>query len=109
MTDAERTLWHEPRGRRLRGFKFKRQWTLGPDVVDFCCWEAKLIVEVDGGQHSDQKDGFRTSRLEDLGYRVIRFWNNDVLTNLEGVLQTILAALITHPHPYPLPQAGEGE
>ena len=108
MTDAERTLWKELRGRRLEGHKFKRQWTLGAFVVDFCCWEARLVVEVDGGQHTYEKDAARTAWLESNGYRVIRFWNNEVLTNLEGVLQTIVAALAAHPHPNPLPRAGEG-
>lgn len=108
MTDAERALWQGLRGRRLEGRKFKRQWTLGPYVVDFCCWEAKLVVEVDGGQHNEEDDARRTAWLERQGYRVIRFWNNDVLTNLEGVLHTILLALRTHPHPNPLRQAGEG-
>ncbi|HEY0112775.1 MAG TPA: endonuclease domain-containing protein [Allosphingosinicella sp.] len=107
-TDAEQRLWHELRGRRLEGHKFKRQWTLGPYVVDFCCWEQRLVVEVDGSQHSDEIDAPRTEWLNSRGYRVIRFWNNDVVTNMDGVLQTILAALKTHPHPNPLPQAGEG-
>jgi len=93
--------------RRLEGFKFKRQWTLGPYIVDFCCWEARLIVEVDGGQHNAEVDGARTAWLEGNGYRV-RFWNHDVLTNMDGVLQTILAALAPVPLPSPLPQAGEG-
>ena len=107
MTDAERALWFELRGRRLQGYKFKRQWTLGPCIVDFCCWEARLIVEVDGGQHSPERDRTRTAWLEAQGYRVLRFWNNDVLQNLEGVLAAI-AADLSHPHPNPLPQAGEG-
>ncbi|HEY0027941.1 MAG TPA: DUF559 domain-containing protein [Allosphingosinicella sp.] len=109
MTDAERALWNEVRGRRLAGYKFKSQWTLGAHVADFCCWERRLIVEVDGGQHGEEKDAARTAALEAMGYRVIRFWNNDVLTNMDGVLQTLLAALESHPHPGPLPQAGEGE
>ena len=108
MTDAERRLWHELRGRRLGGHKFKRQWTLGPYVVDFCCWERRLVVEVDGGQHSPETDARRTAWLEGESYRVLRFWNNEVLTNMEGVLQAILGALEFHPHPNPLPQAGEG-
>lgn len=109
MTDAEHALWAQLRGRRLGDFKFKRQWSLGPYVADFCCWEASLVVEVDGGQHGEEEDAARTKWLESQGYRVIRFWNNEVLTNLEGVLLAIIAALRTHPHPGPVPQAGEGE
>jgi very-short-patch-repair endonuclease len=109
MTDAERALWNELRGRRLGGYKFKSQWTLGPFVADFCCWQRRLVIEVDGGQHDDEADAARTAWLKGEGYRVIRFWNNDVLTNMDGVLQTILTALERHPHPGPLPQAGEGE
>jgi len=109
MTDAERTLWFELRGRRLQGFKFKRQWTIGFYIVDFCCLEHRLIVEVDGGQHEAETDETRTAWLEGQGYRVIRFWNNEVLGNLEGVLQAIVMALAPQdPHPNPLPQAGEG-
>ncbi len=109
MTDAERALWNEVRGRRLAGYKFKSQWTLGPHVADFCCWERRLVVELDGSQHTEEADAARTASLSTMGYRVIRFWNNDVLTNMDGVLQTILVALESHPHPGPLPQAGEGE
>ena len=108
MTDAERALWAELRGRRLAGAKFKRQWTIGPYVVDFCCWEARLIVELDGGQHTPEGDSRRTAWLEGQGYRVIRFWNPDVLTNMDGVLASIAQALTSHPHPSPLPRAGEG-
>ena len=108
MTDAERALWAELRVRRLAGAKFKRQWTIGPYVVDFCCWEARLIVELDGGQHTPEGDARRTAWLKSQGYRVIRFWNPDVLTNMDGVLASIAQALTSHPHPNPLPQAGEG-
>ncbi|HLL59993.1 MAG TPA: DUF559 domain-containing protein, partial [Allosphingosinicella sp.] len=104
----EQMLWHELRGRRLGGHKFKRQWTLGSYIVDFCCWERRLIVEVDGGQHGEEADARRTAWLESQGYRVLRFWNNEVMTNMDGVLQTMLSALHRHPHPNPLPQAGEG-
>ena len=89
-TDAETKLWHQLRNRRLGGFKFRRQATVGYHVVDLLCAEKRLIVELDGGQHSPEVDALRTARLEALGYRVIRFWNNDVLGNLDGVLETIL-------------------
>jgi len=108
MTDAEQRMWHHLRGRRLGGFKFKRQWSLGPYVVDFCCIERMLVVEIDGGQHSTEKDAYRTAHLNALGYRVLRFWNNDVLENTDGVLTSLLSELDLHPHPNPLPQAGEG-
>jgi glutamate 5-kinase len=113
-TDAEQKLWLEVRNRRLGGFKFRRQATIGPYVVDFLCPEHALIVEVDGSQHNPEADAERSAFLEDLGYRVVRFWNNEVLQNLEGVLQSLLAVLAQaaaepeSPSPNPLPQAGEG-
>jgi very-short-patch-repair endonuclease len=88
-TDAERKLWSRLRDRRLMGFKFKRQAPRGRYVVDFLCVEAALAVEVDGGQHAEkrrQADRMRTAELEREGLTVLRFWNLDVLTNLEGVL-----------------------
>jgi very-short-patch-repair endonuclease len=109
MTDAVRIIWAELRGRRLGGHKFKRQWTVGPYIADFCCIEQRLIVEIDGGQYSDAADGNRTQHLDRLGYRIVRFWNHDVMDNLDGVSTTILAALETDPHPGPLPRAGEGD
>ena len=109
MTDAERTMWFELRDRRLGGLKFKRQWTIGQHVVDFCCIDRRLIVEIDGGQHNRDSDALRTAALEQAGYRVVRFWNNEVSENLEGVLKTLLGELETDPHPGPLPLAGEGE
>ena len=113
-TKAEQALWLHLRNRRLGGHKFRRQWTLGAYVADFCCLDRNLIVEVDGGQHSPERDARRTADLEALGFRVVRFWNNDVLGNLDGVLEAILEHLggplpQEDPHPGPLPQAGEGE
>jgi very-short-patch-repair endonuclease len=94
QTDAERKLWFALRDRRLGGHKFVRQEAIGPYVVDFVCREKNLIIEVDGGQHSESKsDVRRDAYLTSEGYRVLRFWNNDVLTNREGVLLTMLAAL----------------
>ena len=109
MTDPECTIWSQLRNRRLGGFKFKRQWTIGSHVVDFCCIERRLIVEIDGGQHTPEADTPRTHSLNRLGYRVIRYWNNEVRQNLDGVLTHLLAELQTRPHPGPLPLAGEGE
>jgi very-short-patch-repair endonuclease len=94
QTDAERKLWFAVRDRRLDGFKFVRQEAIGPFIVDFACRECKLIIEVDGGQHAEStKDAARDAFLASEGYRVLRFWNNDVLANREGVLLTILDAL----------------
>ena len=109
MTDAEQRVLHHVRNRRLAGFKFKRQWSLGPYVVDFCCIEQRLVLEIDGGQHSLERDVKRTSILNAMGYRVVRFWNNDVLDNTDGVLTVLFAELENCPHPDPLPRAGEGD
>jgi very-short-patch-repair endonuclease len=108
MSRAEQAIWSQLRNRGLSGFKFKRQWTLGTYVVDFCCIDRGLIVEIDGGQHTPERDSARTAALNRLGYRVIRFWNNEVLGNLDGVLTSILLELETAPHPNPLPRTGEG-
>ncbi len=94
QTDAERRLWAALRDRRLIGYKFRRQRPIGPFIVDFVCIERKLIVEADGGQHADNdRDDSRTVWLEKRGWRVIRFWNNEILTNTNGVIETIAAAL----------------
>jgi len=93
MTDAEKIVWHHLRNRQLAGFKFRRQTTIGPFVVDFLCVERSLIVEIDGGQHSEALDAARRDYLEAQGYRMVRFWNHEVAEGLEGVLQTIVAAL----------------
>jgi very-short-patch-repair endonuclease len=93
-TDAEMVLWLSLRDRRLCGHKFVRQEAIESFVVDFICRDHKLIIEVDGGQHAEStKDRARDAVLEGAGYRVLRFWNLDVLKNKDGVLQTILAAL----------------
>ena len=93
QTDAERELWFAVRDRRLSGFKFVRQEAIGHFIVDFVCRDKRLVVEVDGGQHADSaEDAARDAFLE--GYRVMRFWNNDVLSNRDGVLTVILEALL---------------
>ena len=95
QTDAERKLWFAVRDRRLSGFKFVRQEAIGPFVVDFLCREKRLIIEVDGGQHSENaRDVARDAFLARDGYRVMRFWNHEVLRNREGVLTLILEALL---------------
>ena len=99
-TDAEFRLWQRLRNRALGGFKFRRQFPVGPYIADFICIERKLIVELDGGQHADNPaDERRTRFLELRGYRVIRFWNPDVLSNTDGVLEMILIELEKAPHP----------
>jgi len=97
--------------RQLLGFRFRRQFPIGPYIVDFACLEAKLIIEVDGSQHFDAKgDVERTQRLHEYGYRVLRFWNNDVLMHTHQVLAAIHQALGSNgPHPGLPPQAGEGD
>jgi very-short-patch-repair endonuclease len=93
LTDAERIVWEHLRNRQLEGFKFRRQASIGPFVVDFLCAERSLIVEIDGGQHSPERDAARSRYLEERGYRILRFWNHDGHDSLEGVLQTIADAL----------------
>jgi len=113
MTDAERLLWRRLRAEQL-GVKFRRQTPIGPYIVDFVCIPGSLVVEVDGGQHNGaESDLRRDAFLQRQGYTVLRFWNNDVLSNIEGVLVTIhsqLAAnhVCTIPPPPDLPhRAGE--
>jgi len=109
MTDAERLLWHHLRAHRFRGFKLRRQLVIEPYIVDIACLEAKLVVEADGGQHAEQqdRDSERTAYLETLGYRVLRFWNHEILTGTQAVLERIHHELIESPHPNPLLE-GEG-
>jgi very-short-patch-repair endonuclease len=94
-TDAERCLWQILRKHQLSNVHFRQQHAIGPFVVDFCAPSIKLIIEVDGGQHLDQKeyDSKRTAFLESKGYRVIRFWNHEVLNNLDAVANVITNAI----------------
>ncbi len=91
-TDAERLLWRHLRDRQLAGLKFRRLRPFGNFIVDFVCLERRLVIEVDGGQHAtqQQKDAHREAYLMGLDYRVLRFWNNEVLSNTKGVLETIV-------------------
>jgi very-short-patch-repair endonuclease len=97
MTPAEKKLWWHLREARFAGSHFRRQGTTGVYFVDFCCHTNKLVVEVDGDSHAGERqmiaDAKRTEFLESRGYRVLRFWNNDVLTNIEGVMTVIADAL----------------
>ena len=94
-TDAERHLWQHLRGRRLAGFKFRRQYPIAGHIADFACVEAKLVIELDGGQHLERsaEDGARTRKMGCNGYRVLRFWNDDVLVRTVDVLDEILRCL----------------
>jgi very-short-patch-repair endonuclease len=110
-TDAERALWLRIRDRRLEGLKFKRQVPAAGYIVDFLCADAHLIIELDGSQHAVRAaaDARRTQVLEAAGYLVLRFWNNDVLGNMDGVLEEIVATLRpVAPHPSPLPNGERG-
>lgn len=91
QTDAERLLWARLRAHRLYGLKFRRQQPIGIYVVDFFCPEKRLVVELDGGQHQDRTgyDEARDAWLKSAGYVVLRYWNNELMRNLEGVLEDI--------------------
>ena len=93
-TDAENRLWYHLRGRRFENAKFVRQFPIGGFVADFACRHLHLAIELDGGQHSLETDAPRTEVIEAFGYRVLRFWNNDVLANTEGVLEAIRQELL---------------
>jgi very-short-patch-repair endonuclease len=112
QTNADRILWFRLRDRRLAGLKFKRQFPINRFVVDFFCADAKLVIELDGGQHSQRVaiDEKRTEILESMGYLALRFWNNDVMRNIEGVMEDILSPIRTPdpPHPTTLSPSGRG-
>jgi len=107
QTDAEQRLWYRLRAHRFMDLKFKRQKPIGRYIVDFVCMEHRLIIELDGGQHAEQVayDQQRDAWLRSQGYTVLRFWNNDVMQQLEGVLEQILLTL----SPGPSPASGRGE
>jgi very-short-patch-repair endonuclease len=109
MTDAERHLWQWLRQRQLDGLRFRRQMPLGTYIVDFVCLERRLVIELDGGHHQNQRDydENRDRWLEEQGFVVLRFWNHEVLTNVEGVLMRIQQAACDPP-PQPSPAGGEG-
>ena len=92
MTDAERKLWTVLRG-NMTGFSFRRQHQIGRYIVDFVCLEKRLVIECDGSQHTEERDELRTKFLESEGFRVLRFWNNEILTNIEGVYEVIIIEL----------------
>ena len=96
QTPWERKLWNEIRNRKTNSLKFRRQFKVGKYITDFCCLEKMLIIELDGGHHNDdsikKEDAIRQKYLESLGYRVLRFWNNEIDNNLEGVINKIIQA-----------------
>ena len=97
LTDAERVLWTHLRKRRINGLRFRRQHPIPPFIVDFACPQIRLAIEIDGSQHDDdsERDEWRSRKLAESGYRVIRYWNNDVLHDIESVLDSIHAAVET--------------
>ena len=111
MTDAEKALWRVLRCQQVSGLKFRRQHPFGNYILDFVCLDKKLVIEVDGGQHGERakEDGIRTQDLSTAGFRVLRFWNNEVLQEIEAVKERIWRAVQeeqTHPLPKP-PLEGE--
>lgn len=112
QTEAEARLWYHLRAHRFMGLKFKRQKPVGRYIADFVCWERRLIIELDGGQHAEQVayDQRRDVWLRSQGYKVLRFWNNDVIQELEAVLEQVRCAVACEPSPLaPLPRVGEGK
>ena len=111
QTEAEQRLWYHLRAHRFLGLKFKRQKPMGRYIVDFVCLEQRLVIEIDGGQHAEQLDYDRRRDvwLRSQGFTVLRFWNNEVMQQLDEVLEQIRCTLTVCPSPpSPLPQAGEG-
>src|SRR5262245_56875064 len=116
MTDAERKLWRYVRLRQLEGHKFRRQVPIGPYIADFVCLKGMLVIEVDGGPQLDARayDSRRDDYIRGQGYRILRFWNNDVLGNMDGVWDVIAAEINNYascrvtPHPDLPPQGGKG-
>jgi len=106
-TDAEMLLWRGLRGKQMAGHKFRRQYPVAPYIVDFVCLDAKLVVELDGGQHSEQLayDGRRDAYIRSCGFRVLRYWNDQVMTEMQAVLEDIYRHLMSPSRPPP--QVGE--
>jgi very-short-patch-repair endonuclease len=104
MTEAERKLWQLLRGGQLGGLKFRRQHPIPPYIADFCCISKKVIVELDGSQHTELSDAARTRALRSQGWKIIRFWDHDVLLATEAVVEAIWNAMCKpYPHPNPSP------
>jgi very-short-patch-repair endonuclease len=97
MTEAENRLWYHLRDRRLLGFKFVRQYPIARYFADFACREAMLVIEADGGQHTPDRDAIRDATITAAGYKLLRFWNGDILSDTDSVLEEILRALPSTP------------
>jgi very-short-patch-repair endonuclease len=110
LTESEQHLWKHLRRRNLRGFRFRRQFPIGPYIADFVCLTPPLVIELDGGQHSMQvaRDQMRDKFLRNCGFRVLRFWDNEALQQTDAVLEVIRRAL-EEPPPCPPPATGGGE
>ncbi|HYD96763.1 MAG TPA: endonuclease domain-containing protein [Noviherbaspirillum sp.] len=110
LTIAEYKLWQALRGKQVGACRFRRQHPIGRYIADFACINKMLVIELDGGQHQEQTeyDNRRTAALQQQGWRVLRFWNNDVLENFEGVLAVVADALAVVPPSQPSPCKGEG-
>jgi len=110
QTDAERKLWRSLRLLKSQGFHFRRQVPIEGIIVDFACYSSRIVIEVDGGQHNEATgqaaDKQRDAKLAQNNFRVLRFWNNDVLANTEGVMEVVVASLASTPTPDPSPQGG---
>ncbi len=113
MTDPEKKIWQSIRKRQIPGNKFRKQVPIGPYIAYFVCFEKKIIIEIDGGQHKTRVgyDKKQTEWFQSQGFQVIQFWNNDVLKNIGGVTERLYACLggsPDHPHPDPPPSRGRG-
>lgn len=110
LTESERKIWQSLRKKQCQGLRFRRQVPIGKYIVDFACLDKKIILEINGGQHSLEKDKRRDDYLRSQGFFVMHFWNHDVLSNLSGVLKTIEQTInIAHPHPDLPPSEGRNK
>ena len=109
-TEAEKLLWKYLRSKQLDNFKFRRQQQIDNYIVDFICFEKRLVIELDGGQHSveTEMDLIRDNYFREQGFKVLRFWNNEISKNINGVMEVIKEILISSPSPQPSPARGEG-
>ena len=107
LTDAEKLMWRHLKTKQVEGLKFRRQESIDRYVADFVCYEKRIIVEIDGGQHCEERDGNRNRWFEVQGFKVLRFWNNEVLNNTQGVLEVIRENCLFHPPLTPPIKGGE--
>jgi very-short-patch-repair endonuclease len=108
-TPAERALWQQLRLMKQYGHHFRRQAPIDHYIADFVDFQSRLVIEVDGGQHTVEGDQKRTAYLESQGFRVVRFWNAEILRNMDGVIDFVLSELRVTPTPSPSPQGGGGQ